>query len=169
MTADNYQTIFELGIRTLPWPPIHLYVLFIIGVLLIKLFKNKKYLFIAGIMMTTAASFFLIVSIMVFWNEYAKLQNEYVSGKSLVVVGVVQDYRPAPTIGPLRESFSVNGVMFSYYAAARSPCFNNAPLRKGPIRDGLVVRIHYYEGCIQRVEVLHNADSTLYIPHHKDG
>jgi len=145
--------------------------LFIIGVLLIKIkfFRNKKYFFIAGIMMTTAASIFLLVSSMVFWNEYAKLQNEYVSGKSLIVEGVVKDFRPAPTLGPTLESFSVNGVSFSYYAADNTPCFQNAPFRKGPIREGLYVRIHYYEGCIQRVEVLHKADSTLYIPNHKDG
>ncbi|HME56952.1 MAG TPA: hypothetical protein VKF63_01335 [Terracidiphilus sp.] len=170
MTADNYLTIFELGPRSFPWP-IHLYILLIIGVLLIKIkyFRNNKYFFIAGIFATSMASIFILVSLMAFIPEYIKLQNEYVSGKSVVVEGVVQNFRPAPALGPATESFSVNEVSFSYYAAADTPCFTNAPFRKGPIRDGLNVRIHYYKNCIQRVEVLHKADSTLYIPNHKDG
>ena len=158
MTTDNYQTIFELGLGSLPWPPIYLYVILIIGLILIKFFKNKKHFFIAGIFMTTAGSFCLLPSLLVTWNEYAKLRNEYVSGKSLVVEGVVQDFRPAPAIGSTRESFSVNRVSFSYYAGSHTPCFNNAPFRNGPIREGLYVKIHYYEDCIQRVEVLHKAD-----------
>lgn len=153
MTTDNYQTIFELGPQSFPWP-IHLCVLLIIGLLFIKLFKNKKYFFTAGIIMTTMASIFLLISLMAFIPKYVKLRNAYVSGKSVVVEGVVQNFRPAPALGPLTESFSVNGVSFSYYAAADTPCFNNAPLHRGPIRNGLYVRIHYYEDCIQRVDVL---------------
>jgi hypothetical protein len=115
------------------------------------------------------ASIFLLISLLAFIPNFVKLRSAYVSGKSLVVAGVVQDFRPAPALGPATESFSVNGVSFSYYAGADTPCFTNAPFRKGPIRNGLNVRVHYYKDCIQRFEVLHKADSTLYIPNHKDG
>jgi hypothetical protein len=60
----------------------------------------------------------------------------------------------APALGPAIESFSVSGTPFSYNALDDTPCFHNAPVHRGPIREGLNVRLHYYEGCIQRVEVL---------------
>ena len=44
-------------------------------------------------------------------------------------------------------------VTFVYYPGSSTPCFANAPLRRGPIRSGAVVRIHYFEGCIQRVDI----------------
>ena len=108
-----------------------------------------------GVFLVSIASLILLASLMVFIPNFAELRGAYVSGKSLLVEGVVQDFRPAPTIGPAEESFSVQGVLFSYNALDNTPCFHNAPFHGGPIREGLDVRIHYYGDCIQRVEVLH--------------
>jgi hypothetical protein len=101
------------------------------------------------------ASLFLLISLVTFVPNFVKLRTAYVSGKSLIVEGIVKDFRPAPTIGPARESFSVDGIVFAYNALDDSPCFHNAPFRRGPVREGLDVRIHYYKGCIQRIEVSH--------------
>jgi hypothetical protein len=57
-------------------------------------------------------------------------------------------------IGPAKESFVVNGVVFSYYAFGADPCFHNAPIHNGIIREGLAVRIHYNNECIQRVDAV---------------
>lgn len=156
MTADNYETIFELGFRSFPWTRVIQPIIFLtVGLLLIPLFKGKKIFFIVGMFVASMASLFLLVSLMTFIPNFVKLRTAYVSGKSLVVEGIVQNFRPAPTIGPARESFSVNSVLFAYNALDDTPCFHNAPFHRGPIREGLDVRIHYYEGCIQRIEVSH--------------
>jgi len=158
MTADSYQTIFELGFRSFPWPRIIQPLSFLIlGLLVIRFFRNKNFYLIVGMFVTSMALLFFLLSLLFFVPDFVTLRSAYVSGKSVVVEGVVQDFRPAPTIGSARESFSVNGTSFSYYAGDGTPCFNNAPLHRGPIREGLDVRIHYYEGCIQRVDVLREA------------
>jgi hypothetical protein len=155
MNADNYETIFELGFGSFPWTRVIQPIIFLtIGLLLIPLFRSKKYYFIVGVFVASMASLFLFISLVTFVPNFVKLRTAYVSGKSLVIEGVVQDFRPAPTVGPARESFSVDGISFAYNALEDTPCFRNAPFRGGPVREGLDVRIHYYEGCIQRIEVL---------------
>jgi len=155
MTADHYQTIFELGFRSFPWPRIIQALAFIaMGLLVIQFFKKKTFYVVVAVFVASVATLFFLISLVVFIPEFVKLRSEYVSGKSVVVEGDVQDFRPAPAIGPASESFMVNGAAFSYNALDDTPCFHDAPFHKGPIREGLNVRIHYYESCIQRVEVL---------------
>ena len=155
MTVDNYQTIFELGFQSFPWPRVVQPLVFLaVGLLLIQLFRSKKFYVILGAFVASMASLFLLLSLVIFVPNFVKQRSAYVSGKSVVVEGIVQDFRPAPALGPARESFSVDGISFSYNALDDSPCFHNAPFRGGPVREGLDVRIHYYEDCIQRIEVL---------------
>lgn len=152
-SANNYYTIFELGLRTFPWVRIVQPLIFVaIGFLFIHLFKNKKYYLGVVVFITSIASIILLVSLVTFISNFLSLRSSYVSGKSMVIKGVVQDFRPAPMLGPARESFSVNGIAFSYNALDDTPCFHDAPIHHGPIREGLRVRIHYYESCIQRIE-----------------
>jgi len=127
------------------------------GLLLIQFFKRKAYYVILGVFVTSGATIFLLLLLTILIPEFVKLRSAYISGESVVVEGAVQNFHPVPTVGLPFESFSVNGVEFSYNPIDRTPCFHNAPLRNGPIREGLNVRIHYYESCIQRVEVLQEA------------
>jgi hypothetical protein len=158
VTPENYQAIFELGWRSFPWARVIQPLVFLVGgLLLIKLFKRKTTYLIVLVFVTSMASLIFLISLVVFIPDFVKLRAAYVSGKSVVVEGVVQNFRPAPTIGPAIESFSVNGVSFSYNALDDTPCFHNAPLHGGPVREGLNVRIHCYEGCIQRIEVSRKA------------
>lgn len=106
--------------------------------------------------MVSVALFFFLVSLVALVPNFLKLRGNYVSGKSALVEGAVEDFHPAPSIGPAEESFSVRGIWFSYNALDDTPCFHNAPLHGGPLRAGLGVRILYNEGCIQRVDVLQN-------------
>jgi len=155
MTQGNYQTVFEIGLRSFPWARLVDPLIFIaIGLLLIWLLKNRRPYLVMGVFISSLASVFLLVALVTFIPTFIRLRNTYVTGKSSVAEGDVENFHPAPTIGPARESFSVRGVLFSYNALDDTPCFHNAPIHHGPIRDGLDVRIYYYEGCIQRVEVL---------------
>ena len=161
--GDSYQTIFVLGLRSFPWSMVGGPLLFIgISLLVIKLsrsFKRKTFYFAAGIFLGSIATIIFVVLLITIIPNFLKLRNAYVSGKSEVVEGVVTDFHPAPMIGPAAESFTTDGIVFSYNAVDSSPCFQNAPLHHGPIRDGLAVRIHYNDGCIQRVDVLQSSRS----------
>ncbi len=108
--------------------------------------------------MVSVASFFFLISLLAFVPNFIELRHAYVSGKSATVDGVVENFRPAPKIGSAEESFSVRGILFSYYAGDSTPCFHNAPFHGGPLREGMNIRIHYYEGCIQRIDLLQNAE-----------
>lgn len=154
MTPANYQPIFEIGFRSFPWVTVMDPLIFIaIGLLLVRFLKSRQIYVIMGVVMASLASLFFLISLVTFIPEFVALRSAYVSGRSSIVEGTVENFRPAPALGPARESFSVRGVIFSYNALDDTPCFHNAPIHGGPIRDGLDVRIHYNEGCVQRVDI----------------
>jgi hypothetical protein len=157
MTQENVQTIFELGFHSFPWARVAGTLIFLpIGLFFMRFPKSRRFA-LWGVLIVSAASFFFLISLLAFVGDFLKLRSKYLSGKSALVEGVVEKFHPAPPIGPARESFSVRGILFSYNALDDTPCFHNAPLHHGPLREGLRVRIHFDEKCIQRIDVLQNA------------
>jgi hypothetical protein len=157
MTQVNYQTVFEIGLRSFPWPGMAHPLSFVgIGLLLCLFARSKKVYLIIGVWMALLASIFFLTLLVILVPNFIKLRSAYTSGKGSIVEGVVENFRPAPITGPANEAFSVRGVLFSYNVLESTPCFHNAPLHDGPIRSGLDVRIRHYEGCIQRVDILQN-------------
>ncbi len=153
MTGE-FRNVFEIGIRSFPWVRLLQPMVFVaIGALLVRFLKNRMAYVIVGACTAAMASIFFLLLLVTFTTNFLRLHAAYVSGKSTVVDGLVENFRPAPTIGASRESFTVGGVLFSYNALEDTPCFHNSPLHKGPIRAGLEVRIFYNDGCIQRVDV----------------
>ena len=154
MTPGNYQSIFEIGLGSFPWARVaHPLIAFAIGLLLLCFSRSNKIFLVMGLFGVSFGTLLSVISLITFVPVFINDRKVYVSGKSLVVEGVVEDFRQAPALGPARESFSVRGVNFSYNVLDDTPCFHDAPLHGGPIRDGLDVRIHYTNGCIQRVDV----------------
>ena len=152
---SHYQTVFELGIKSFPWAAALHPLPFIFGGIALMYFGRKKQSYqIAGAVITALATVIMFVSGMVLIPEFMKLKASYKQGDGGIVEGVVENFRPAPPLGPAKESFSVKGVLFSYNALDATPCFHNAPLHRGPIRAGIRVRIYYKNQCIQRVDVL---------------
>jgi hypothetical protein len=154
MTQANYQTVFEMGLSSFPWARVlHPVPFIVIGLLLFRFFRSKQIYQVMGVITASLGSILFLLSLIIFVPNFVRLRSAYVSGRSSVVEGVVENFRPAPTLGPARESFSVRGVVFSYNVLDDTPCFHNAPLHGGPIRGGSDIRIHYKDGCIQRVDV----------------
>jgi len=60
-----------------------------------------------------------------------------------VVVGRVENFTPAPAEGHQDETFTVAGVRFAYSDYVITGGFNQSQSHGGPMRDGLLVRIHY--------------------------
>jgi len=74
------------------------------------------------------------------WLSY---RRALASGAHEVVEGVVENFDPMPHEGHKHESFTVNGVRFSYSDYNVTPAFNRSRSHGGPIREGLLVRISY--------------------------
>ena len=78
------------------------------------------------------------VSLIVSWTAN---RSAVESGECDVVEGVVEEFVPMAPSGPPRESFTVDGVRFSYSKFLVSTGFNQTQLEGGPMRGGLQVRI----------------------------
>jgi hypothetical protein len=77
------------------------------------------------------------------------------AGRCQVLEGPVENFRPLPIGAHGFESFSVHGVSFQYSDGVVIPGFNNTASHRGPIRQGLWVRLCERDGQILRLEVAH--------------
>lgn len=84
---------------------------------------------------------------------YSRAKKDYLNGKYAVAEGTVSNFHPMPSSGHGEETFSVNGVRFSYSDYVIVPCFNKTASHGGPMHEGLRVRIAYSGNCILRLEV----------------
>jgi hypothetical protein len=75
------------------------------------------------------------------------------SGHADHVEGPVENFIPMPASGHGEESFSVQGVSFSYSDFVVTPGFNKTTFHNGPMRADLYVRIWYHDGDILKLEI----------------
>jgi hypothetical protein len=158
------QTVFEIGFHTFPWTQVLGPLLFVaVGFLLFWVGSSSRAKWLGSrktIYATTGAfvgSFALIIFVILLITivpDFVAARHAYITGNSVVVEGAVQNFQAPPDAGPANESFTVAGQSFSYNVLDDTLCFHDAPLHHGPIRNGLDVRIHYHDDCIQRVDVL---------------
>src|SRR5450432_1152636 len=114
MLQPHYQTVFEIGPQSFPWSDLmHPIPFIIVGLLLFRFAKGKEIYQIIGIIVAALATvFFLILSVSLV-PDFLELRSAYKSGDRSVVEGTVDDFHPAPALGAAKESFSVNGIVFS--------------------------------------------------------
>ncbi len=105
------------------------------------------------IKMVKILPFFVIISLVgitvnksITSKEYKRFRKVLMNKEHSVVQGIVKDYIPMDEFNP--ESFSVNGVDFFYRDDKSNSAFNDVALNGGPIKEGLNVRIFYYENSI---------------------
>ena len=83
--------------------------------------------------------------------------NALASHRYEVIEGVVENLNPMPDDGSSNESFTISGHTFSYndYVELNpTTCFNQTMPHKGPIRNGLLLRIRFTNQCILQIEML---------------
>jgi hypothetical protein len=149
----QYHTIFEIGLKSFPWRGLlHPVPFVLIGMLLFKFGKSKQIYQVTGIIVAALATLFFILIAFRLTADFVDTRHAFQSGNSSIIEGIVENFHPAPALGAANESFSVDGIDFSYNALDLTTCFHNAPFRKGPIKSGLAVRIYYENGCIQRLD-----------------
>ncbi|HYB59885.1 MAG TPA: hypothetical protein VEH50_00255 [Methylomirabilota bacterium] len=152
--APGYQTIFEIGLGSFPWTQLLHPIPFVVVAFLLYRFSGRSQTLKAfGLIMTLVAGLFCVIAFFALVPNFAKERLAYAYGHSSVAEGTIESFHPPPALGPAIESFTVDGVPFSYNVWDTTPCFHNAPPPRGRICDGLYVRIHYLDGCIQRVDV----------------
>jgi hypothetical protein len=159
VTPGEYKTVFELGLRSFPWPEIlGPIVVAIVGIAFFRFSKRELWRMIGGLMFIFGM-FIAVVESSTDIPNLIKLRRTYIEGHSSVVAGPIENFQQMPYLGPSNESFSVGGVNFSYSPFDSTPCFTDTPPRRGPIHPGQYVRVHYDDGCIQRLEI--RTDSVL--------
>jgi hypothetical protein len=149
----EYRTLFEIGIGTFPWvDALHPFAFVVIGFALFWFAKSELQKAF-GVVIGCFAIFLSIIATLAILPEAFGERAEYLKGHSKTVEGTVENFQGAPQRGPSEESFTVSGIPFSYNALDSTACFHNAPVRRGPVRTGLIVRITYDSACIQKVEL----------------
>lgn len=152
MTQPAYHTVFAIGLHSFPWGPIWFFALpIVIGLALIRFSGGKQIRQVVGGFFIIFSLFLLFLVGMSTVSIFMKFRHAYVTGNYSVVEGRVENFQPMRIPGPEIESFSVNGVTFSYNVISDT-CFNDAHPRR-IIRSGLDVRIFYTNDCILRLDV----------------
>lgn len=166
MSAQNdYYTAFTVLQRSVPWQARFILpgiILFCSMLAVVTIIQRRRPLSKGFIVLTMfVCAIFLVLAVYVssapgVQDMYARAKNTYVQGQYSTVEGIVTNFHPMPYSGHQDESFSVNGVQFSYSDFVLVPCFNNAASHGGPIHEGLRVRIAYSGNCILKLEISRN-------------
>jgi hypothetical protein len=159
---NDYYTVFTVLQQSVPWqarlilPGIILFGIFAAVVAIIQRWGRLSKSFI--MLTVVVCAVFLLLAFYAFrapgvQDMYARAREAYVQGQYSTVEGTVTNFHPMPYSGHQDETFSVNGMQFSYSDYVLIPCFNNTSSHGGPIHEGLRVRIAYSGNCILKLEV----------------
>lgn len=152
-----YVTVFDISKQPFEWwwPAIGI-LIFALGIVLIKLaprWPNLKNAKVVGWVMLVVGPIFTIVVYNSVNSMWADWRSAYERGSYFTVEGVVEDFKPMPYEGHQEECFRVKNQQFCYSDYIVQPGFRQSASHGGPIREGLPVRIYYYEGQILRLDI----------------
>ena len=82
-----------------------------------------------------------------------RLYNHLITAEEAPCVeGVITDFKPMPEGGHADESFIVDGRRFRYSSYDITSGFNKTVVRGGPLKEGMNVKLWYYEGVILKIQ-----------------
>jgi hypothetical protein len=163
VSAENdYYTVFTILQQSVPWqerfilPGIILFGIIAAVIAIIQRWGRLSKSFI--VLTAVVCAVFLLLAAYAYrapgvQDMYARAREAYVEGRYSTVEGNVTNFHPMPYSGHQNETFSVNGMQFSYSDYVLIPCFKNTSSHGGPIHEGLHVRIAYSGNCILKLEV----------------
>jgi hypothetical protein len=153
---NDYQTVFTVLQKSPPWwvsafVPTAVAALTVLAIVAFVRCKTRR----VAVVVAYVAMVFMAMTLSPAGvsDMYARARNSYVKGDYSIAEGTVANFHPMPYSGHPNETFSINGVEFSYSDYIVVPCFNNTASHGGPLRDGLRVRIAYSGNCILKLEV----------------
>lgn len=157
----EYVTVFEITQKPFEWWFSAFGLIFIvIGIVLILVgnrWPSQRGAKFTGYFMLVFASLWTLIAFTSTFGDYRNVTEAYRTGNFSTVEGPVENFRPMPYEGHQSECFSVQNERFCYSDYVIQGGFNHSASHGGPIREGLPVRVAYYEGQILRLEV--RADS----------
>jgi hypothetical protein len=107
--------------------------------------NKRKYGVVFGIIIASFAGLLSIIIISSMLGDYFKTKSVYDNKLYQTTEGVVENYHPMPAAGHDSERFTVEGVEFAFSDFdVRDYGYNNAASHGGAIREGLQVRIGYF-------------------------
>lgn len=114
--------------------------------------NKRKYGMVFGIIFASFAGLISIVLIPSMFGEYFKTKSVYDNKQYQTTEGVVENYHPMPAGGHDSERFTVEGVEFEFSDFDVSDYgYNNAASHGGAIKEGLKVRIGYFNNGSKNV------------------
>jgi hypothetical protein len=118
---------------------------------------KKSYYIIFGIFFGTFALLFGAMTIPGNFLTYYETKEIYESKKYKIVEGLVENFDPMPYGGHKNETFTLNGIEFSYSDFVGGYGFNNTKSHGGPIDQNKKVRLTYFKlhdkNIILKIEV----------------
>ena len=78
-------------------------------------------------------------------SQHLRLRDASLRNECTLISGAVTNFVPRPTGRNTTETFTVDGVQFEYSDTRSTGGFNQSERRRGPIREGLPVRICYVD------------------------
>ena len=162
LVQNDYYTVFTVLQQSVPWqarlilPGIILFGITaaVVGIIQRRGRFSKGFI----VLIAFVCAIFLLLAVLAFrapgvQGMYTRARVAYLEGRYSTVEGTVTNFHPMPYSGHQDETFSVNGVKFSYSDYVLIPCFNNTASHGGPLHEGLRVRIAYSGNCILKLEV----------------
>ena len=107
--------------------------------------KKRKYGMVFGIIFASFGGLVSVLLISIMLGEYYNTKSVYDKKQYQLIEGKVENYHPMPEGGHDTERFTVNGVEFEFSDFDVSDYgYNNAASHGGAIRQGLKVKIDYF-------------------------
>lgn len=143
----SYQTVFDISTDNYKeWP----YLIITIGlvfanVIVFFFFRESGFRFP---LLAISALVVLFTFLVPYW-DYSRLKNAFLQQKYQVVEGKVENYWQKEWYDRLKkrsfsyESYTINGITFSYYRSVAAAGFHNDGANRLPIRNGMIMRIYY--------------------------
>jgi hypothetical protein len=153
----HYITVFDISKQHFEWwwPAVGLLIL-ALGIFFIKFIpkwsgqENAKAI---GRVLVVLGPIFTVVVYYIHMFACTDMRSACERGMYSTAEAVVHDFQPMPYEGHQDECFSVENQKFCYSDYAPQPGFSQSASHGGPIREGLPVRVVYYEGQILRLDV----------------
>jgi len=107
--------------------------------------KERRYGMVFGIIFSSVGGLISVIVIPSMLNEYSKTRSVYDKKQYQTIEGTVENFHPMPVSGHDSERFTVNGIQFEFSDFDETNYgYNNAASHGGVIREGLQVRIGYF-------------------------
>lgn len=148
----SYETVFEISWQTFPWPVLIVGVTgFVLGavVLAFRFRQGSRSWRIIGIALMVMGVFWCLRQIL----DHHRLTQALAAQQVQIAEGPVSNYEFRMHDGHGFESFFVNGIGFHYSDFVPSGGYHQPASQGGLIREGLLVRLHYLDNTILKLEV----------------